>query len=98
MTHDIFNVNSPAWMDNEGRNCAIPEEFTADETRMKADMWFPTESHEAKYAKRLCLNCPVAHQCFMYAYERPELEGIWGGTTTGQRDNLRSKRGWKRAA
>lgn len=97
MSLDIFAINSPEWMDNPNRNCAIPEEFTPTETRAKSDMWFPTEKREEAYAKRLCHGCPVERQCFMYAFERPELEGVWGATSTGQREKLRNG-GGKRAA
>lgn len=98
MTLDIFAIDSPDWMLNEDRNCAIPPEFTPLDAQQKSDLWFPTEKREEAYAKRLCTGCPTSRQCFAYAYERPELEGVWGGTSTGQRERLRAKNGGNRAA
>lgn len=87
----IFDVTTPDWMLHPGRNCAIPDEFEPPEIQHAADMWFPTEIGEARYAKRLCQDCPVQRQCFLYAYNAPELEGVWGGTTTFERNSLRAK-------
>lgn len=78
------------WMTDPHRNCAIPTEFTPQEVGVIADQWFPTEAGEAKNATHLCRNCPVIRQCFLFAIQNPEVEGIWGGTTTGQRNKLRA--------
>ena len=37
----------------------------------------------------VCARCPVAPHCLVYALERPELQGCWGGTTDAQRKALR---------
>lgn len=87
---DIIGYDGADWMTNPNRNCAIPDEFTPQEAGAIADQWFPTEMGESRYAKRLCMDCPVARQCFLYAYNHPSIEGIWGGTTTGQRVKLRA--------
>ena len=36
-------------------------------------------------ARRICRSCPVRTECFTYANEAPELEGIWGGYSTASR-------------
>lgn len=91
MSHDILNIPSPEWMHNPARNCAIPDEYDAKEQGAIADEWFPTDALEERDARRLCRDCPVARQCFLYAFERPELVGVWGGTTTTERQRLRKK-------
>lgn len=55
------------------------------------DAWFPHPKHEAAAAKKLCAGCPVRAKCAAFAVADSTLEGIWGGTTFGQRDWLRRK-------
>lgn len=47
------------------------------------DAWWPEGRHtprnESMRAKKLCLACPVAQQCFDMAMASEEREGIWGG-------------------
>lgn len=40
-------------------------------------------------AARVCWSCPVKTTCLTYAYEHPELQGVWGATTTRQRNAMR---------
>lgn len=52
------------------------------------EAWFPTQgkhSNQTMTAIRVCALCPVAAECFSFAVARPELEGIWAGTTQRQR-------------
>lgn len=79
------------WMSNPSRNCALPAEFAPEDVRVVADLWFPGDPHEAAEARRLCAGCVVATQCLAYALEHPSLEGIWGGTSFGGRQRLRSR-------
>lgn len=30
-------------------------------------------------AKKVCLSCPVAHECYMFAWRNNEIYGVWGG-------------------
>ncbi|MFC8278236.1 WhiB family transcriptional regulator [Streptomyces sp. NPDC057271] len=39
-------------------------------------------------AKALCLRCPVRQKCLEVAVRFRESEGIWGGTTPGERRKL----------
>jgi WhiB family redox-sensing transcriptional regulator len=57
------------------------------------DLFFPEprDQRGAQKAKSICNGCEVIDACLKYAVHRPELEGIWGGTTKRQRDTLRSK-------
>ena len=36
-------------------------------------------------ARRICRSCPVRDECYTYANEAPELEGIWAGYSTASR-------------
>ena len=58
------------------------------------DMWFPGKGHHhtAKTAKRICQQwCPVREPCLAYAIAHPELIGIWGGTSTRERQRIRDQ-------
>jgi WhiB family redox-sensing transcriptional regulator len=53
------------------------------------ELFFPEKGGSPRPAKRLCMGCPVRRQCREYAVARPELDGIWGGTTQRQRQQQR---------
>lgn len=40
-------------------------------------------------AKRACQPCPLVQQCLTYALKHNEIDGVWGGTTAGERKKLR---------
>lgn len=40
-------------------------------------------------AKQVCESCPVLMPCLRYAVDAEEPHGIWGGTTPGERVELR---------
>lgn len=42
------------------------------------DLWFPEQGGGA-IAARVCAGCPVRSDCLMYAVDRREEFGIWGG-------------------
>jgi WhiB family transcriptional regulator, redox-sensing transcriptional regulator len=75
----IFGFDTQEWMSDPARNCA----------KGSPDAWFPTATMEAHYAERLCTGCPQSTACLAYALANPELDGIWGGTTYGQRNAMR---------
>lgn len=89
---DILNISSPEWMSDDRRACAIPAEFTPQEAGAIADQWHPTPILE-RAATRLCRPCPleIREQCLMFALDNPELEGVWGKTTTAQRQAMLNK-------
>jgi len=39
-------------------------------------------------AKKICGGCEYMHACRAYAMKRPELQGIWGGTTEKDRSKI----------
>lgn len=52
-----------------------------------ADTFFPL-GRPLKSVKEMCQHCPVVAECLAYAMDA-ELEGIWGGTTTKDREAMR---------
>ncbi len=42
-------------------------------------------------AKAVCRHCPVTRQCLAWAVDAGPVEGIWGGTTVGERRALRRR-------
>ena len=86
---DLIGADTQAWMSTPGRNCDTDRLF-AKEVQFKADLWFPSEKRETPdMAATLCAGCPVVARCLEFALARPELEGIYGGTTTSQRAKAR---------
>lgn len=88
---DILNTPSLEWMHDPKRKCALPKQYDTPETAGAfADQWHPTPILE-RNATKLCRKCPVSTACLTYALDNPELEGVWGGTTTTQRATLRGE-------
>lgn len=61
------------------------------------ELFFPvsetgTAHRQVAQAKAVCARCPVARQCLDWAVRTGEPEGIWGGTTPGERRRLRRRR------
>lgn len=93
MSIDILNLHSPEWMDRG--NCAgRPAEDTPEGRREYGrrvdERWSPDGSTREEAATRNCAGCPVATDCLTYALADPELLGIWGGTTTQERNRIRT--------
>lgn len=74
---------------------------TADRWRTQAacrtqdpDLFFPagTTGHwltQTEAAKAVCRTCPVMNTCLNWAMNQGQQDGIWGGTTKKERENLR---------
>jgi len=56
------------------------------------DHWFPAEHESNKEAKKICNGCPVRNECLEHALTHHERYGIWGGTTTRERERIRRQR------
>jgi WhiB family redox-sensing transcriptional regulator len=58
------------------------------------EVFFPFESQAADVAraKAVCARCPLATDCLEVALGH-RAEGIWGGTTTAEREKIRRRRG-----
>ncbi|MGA2805534.1 MAG: WhiB family transcriptional regulator [Acidimicrobiales bacterium] len=60
---------------------------------MGPDFFFPTSSVALVRAEQICARCPLADECFATALEDPSLDGIWAGTSSRERQYLRSEEG-----
>lgn len=58
------------------------------------EMWFQNNERSgvSLIAVDICKTCPVMAECAEYAIDRPELVGIWGATTTLQRQKARRRK------
>ncbi|MEV6116636.1 WhiB family transcriptional regulator [Streptomyces sp. NPDC052109] len=54
---------------------------------------FFAEGLRPRQARVLCAGCVYVDPCALFALERPELVGVWGGTTTRERQSLRRRSG-----
>jgi WhiB family redox-sensing transcriptional regulator len=60
------------------------------------DLFFPPLGRAVpvvRAAKAVCATCRFMQPCLEYAVARPDLLGIWGGTTERERAALRRARG-----
>ncbi|MGV9275971.1 WhiB family transcriptional regulator [Streptomyces griseosporeus] len=55
------------------------------------DAWF-VDGLRPRQARELCAGCAYLEPCLVYALGRPELWGVWGGTTRRERESLRRGR------
>ena len=58
--------------------------------------WFhiPGNNVVNRAQKRFCNDCKIITECLDYAL-RNDVSGVWGGTTTGEREVMRKKMGIK---
>lgn len=54
-------------------------------------LWF-AGPEAAGHAKAICSQCPAADECLEQALAWHPMEGIWGGTTIGDRRRIRKQR------
>ena len=62
--------------------------------RVGGDFWFPDKggvSREESMAKAICRKCPVRLPCLQYAMDNGETEGVYGGLSPRDRDQLRRR-------
>lgn len=53
--------------------------------------FFPKTGQNPASAIAVCMNCPVAKECYRDAEEHPtQSVGVWGGTTSRQRFRIRT--------
>lgn len=55
------------------------------------ELWFPVAEESGDVAIGHCRTCPVRVECLEYALDIGAV-GIWGGTTTEQRRQIRARR------
>lgn len=72
-------ANRPSWMRDAA--CAEHPEVS----------FFPERGDDVRPAKRVCAGCLVKAECRTWAIAQgPELAGVWAGTTTLQRRQMRA--------
>jgi WhiB family redox-sensing transcriptional regulator len=55
--------------------------------------WIPARGDSTFATLRaICGSCLVAERCLAYALDRPDVVGVWGGTTAKERRKLRQGR------
>jgi WhiB family transcriptional regulator, redox-sensing transcriptional regulator len=58
---------------------------------MDSDLFFPIgpeAGRQAEEAKKICRRCPVREACLDEALTKKIKDGIWGGTTEGEREKI----------
>lgn len=67
---------------------------------LDCELWFPAEiskrgryrrGHDAE-AKRICESCVVITQCLQHALDHDEPDGVWGGLSPSERQELSTVR------
>lgn len=84
----ILFTNPMPWADKAAcRDTAEVVEFFPEQENTKLGQ----EIHlkEINKAKAFCSKCPVVTKCLEYALNDPTVYGVWGGTTTKERINIR---------
>jgi WhiB family redox-sensing transcriptional regulator len=76
----VYGPNRPAWRDQAACRGVDPNVFVP---RVENDV--TTEA-----ALRLCAGCPVREPCLAFAMGDDRLVGVFGGTTTRERRELRA--------
>jgi hypothetical protein len=60
------------------------------------ELFFPDKGKPSVSAKLVCRRCPVTAACLEFALKSPiRVDGIWGGTTPKERQELRRELGVK---
>lgn len=62
-------------------------------TETDPELWFPPKGIQPREALRICQGCELVDACLDYALTHRELDGVWGGTTMRERQQIR--RGWR---
>lgn len=52
------------------------------------ELFYPEKGGSAAAAKRICEGCPVRAECLVWALERGERFGVWGGLSERERRRL----------
>jgi len=68
-----------------------PEPWMKDALCAETDpeMFFPEKGGSTRDAKRICAACDVTESCLIFALDRDERFGIWGGKSERERRRLR---------
>ena len=53
-------------------------------------IFYPDKGQSDRQAMLVCFGCEVRTDCLSLALRRPEKDGVWGGSTSGQRNRIRA--------
>ena len=74
----MTEILTPGWMERAACRGEDPLVF------------FPVRGGTSTKARAICSVCPTRQACLEYALADPEISGVWGGTSEGERRKLRS--------
>ena len=84
----FFEKGNTSWM----KNAACKPDSVVD-ARDKLNLFFPPErGSTSALAKQLCSRCEVADDCYEYAKENGQRNGVWGGVVMSERPSRQKKR------
>lgn len=82
---DIPMSKELSWQEHAECQNENPELFTSDKTVV---------THRVPPSIRaICNRCLVQHQCLEYAMGHPDMQGVWGGTSSRERAAMRRQQG-----
>jgi hypothetical protein len=55
-------------------------------------IFFPERGQSLAPAMKICSTCPVKNECLLYALEKNQSLGVWGGTSERTRRRIRRAR------
>lgn len=88
-----FIPNSPNFVDQGLPPCSEvdPESFFPQEHEVYGNL-ISSNYYDEKGAKAICDTCPYKARCLEFALsQQGAVNGIWGGTTEGERRTLRRR-------
>jgi len=81
------NHDEPYYFTNALCKNVDPELFFPDERRHQSHR----ENKQVRDAKEICNQCIHETDCAVYAILRPYIKGVWGSTTTMDRQRIRKE-------
>ena len=84
---DLIEGKYPEFLEN----LELPRELTGGGACAGVDvnLFFSDNIGDINQAREICISCPLMAACLDYATFAEEF-GVWGGTTAGERKNLRN--------
>lgn len=78
------------WMEHPDRGC---KNYTPDDFHpLQGNQPGGPAGLTINQLKNICHTCPVEMECRTYAVQRPDLLGVWGGSSENERRNWRNGR------
>jgi WhiB family redox-sensing transcriptional regulator len=92
-----YSFSTIILMSKEGLNLTNESTFACRDKDVDPDLFFPLNEYsklglkQIEMAKAICKPCPAQNACLIFALKNPEIQGVWGGTTEGERAALRKR-------